>query len=90
MTLHLLDELKTSFLVNLQLKPDPNGDITLLRTFGFANAYHYDDSDNPMVRNFNYVDPLLIHAELNLIHDGRVKTVAQRLFEKYIAPRSDV
>jgi hypothetical protein len=89
LVLHLLDELKTSFLVDLQLKPNPNGDITLLRTFGHANAYRYDDSDDFMVRNFNYVDPLLIHAELNLSYDDRVKTVAQRLFEQYIAPRAD-
>ncbi len=86
-TLHLPDGLKTAFLVDFRLKPNPGGEITLLRTFGTANAHDYD----PLVgRNYNHADPLLIHAELNLIHDARVKTVAQRLFEQYIAPRFDV
>jgi hypothetical protein len=81
MTLHLQGEFKPPMLVSMRLKHDPDGEVTLLRTFGVANAWFLDAS---------YVDPLLIHAELNLSHDDRVKTVAQRLFEKYIAPRADV
>jgi hypothetical protein len=80
MTLHLKGEFKPSMLVDLRLKPDPDGEVTLLKTFGVANAWLLDAS---------YADPLLIHAELSLSLDDRVRTVAQQLFEKYIAPRAD-
>jgi hypothetical protein len=86
-TLHLA-MFKPSFLVNLGLKPDTQGDVVLLKTFGLANDCWCDPW---MEGDFHlYVDPLLTHAELNLSHDDRVKTVAQRLFEQYIAPRADV
>jgi hypothetical protein len=80
-TLHLPDEFRPIDLLKLRLKPSPDGEITLLKTFGIANGWR---------RNPEYVHPLLIHAELRLTHDDRVRTVAQRLFEKCIAPRADV
>jgi hypothetical protein len=87
-TLHLRDEWTPSVLVDLSLKPDPDGDITLFRTFaGVSNVYRYVPSMDWAFSKC--VDPLLIHAELNLSHDDRVKTVAQRLFEQYIALRAD-
>jgi hypothetical protein len=70
--------------VQLKLKPgqEPQGELTILRQFSSANAW-LDKPSEPIA------DPLLIHAELNLSHDARVKTLAQRLFEQHIAPRSD-
>jgi hypothetical protein len=87
MTLHL-EMFKPSFLVNLGLKQDAQGDVILLKTFGMAN----DCWSDPWMHGdfYQYVDPLLIHAELNLSYDDRVKTVAQQLFKQYIAPRADV
>jgi hypothetical protein len=67
----------------LGFEPDPMGELTILRQFNHANAWSEGQS-LPMA------NPLLIHAELNLSHDDRVKTVAQQLFEQYIAPRADV
>jgi hypothetical protein len=78
--LHLPDEFKPIGLLKMRLKPNPDGEVTLLKTFGFANDWRRD----PL-----FVDPLLIHAELNLSHDDRVKTVAQRLFEHHILLRDD-
>ncbi len=89
LTLHLPNELTPSILLDFQFKPNPNGEITLLRRFGLDNSYPYDSLTGGYV-NFNFADPLLIHAELNLSHDARVKTVAQRLFEQHIALRADV
>lgn len=87
MTLHL-GMFKPSFLINLGLKQDTQGDVILLKTFGMANDCWCDPW---MQGDFHqYVDPLLIHAELSLSYDDRVKTVAQQLFEQYIAPRADV
>jgi hypothetical protein len=80
-TLHLPDEFRPIDLLKLRLKPSPDGEMTLLKTFGIANGWRRDPE---------YVHPLLIHAELSLTHDDRVRTVAQRLFEKYIAPRANV
>jgi hypothetical protein len=72
------------FLLTMQLglKADPEGEITILRQFNHANAW----LEEPLS---SMADPLLIHAELNLSHDARVRTVAQRLFDQHIAPRSD-
>jgi hypothetical protein len=88
LTLHLPNELMPLILVDFKLRPNPNpnGEVTLLRMFGVDNGYPYDSLTGG---NFNYADPLLIHSELSLSHDARVKTVSQRLFEQYIAPRSD-
>jgi hypothetical protein len=88
LTLHLPNELTPLILVDFKLRPNPNpnGEVTLLRMFGVDNGYPYDSLTGG---NFNYADPLLIHSELSLSHDARVKTVSQRLFEQYIAPRSD-
>ncbi len=72
------------FLLTMQLglKANPEGEIMLLRQFNHANAWREGPSSS-------MADPLLIHAELNLSHDDRVRTVARRLFDQHIAPRSD-
>jgi hypothetical protein len=78
-----IDLLLLKVRLGLKSDPDPEGEITILRQFNHANSWQ-EGQFPPMV------DPLLIHAELNLSHDDRVKTVAQKLFEQYIAPRADV
>jgi hypothetical protein len=77
------DLLRLKIRLGLKSEPNPMGEITILRQFNHANAWSEGES-LPMA------NPLLIHAELNLSHDDRVKTVAQQLFEQYIAPRADV
>jgi hypothetical protein len=76
------DLLRFKLQLGLGMVPNPMGEITILRQFNHANAW--SEGQLPSMAN-----PLLIHAELNLSHDARVKTVARRLFEQYIAPRSD-
>jgi hypothetical protein len=76
------DVLLLKMQLGLKSVPDPTGEITILRQFNHANAWSEAQS-------LSMANPLLIHAELNLSHDARVKVVAQRLFEKYIAPRAD-
>ncbi|MUG94628.1 hypothetical protein F7734_20565 [Scytonema sp. UIC 10036] len=61
----------------LRLKPDPRGSITILRQFGTQNNYK-DYEYKPVV------NPLLIHAELALNPDERLKETANRLYNQYI------
>ena len=64
----------------LRLLPDPNGPITFLNQFGTSNPWEND--------RFPYLaDPLLLHAELSLETDERLKETAQRIFDDFIAER---
>ncbi|MCC5632584.1 hypothetical protein LC613_33780 [Nostoc sphaeroides CHAB 2801] len=64
----------------LRLKPDRKGSITIVKQFGTQNKFK--DHKNKCV-----VDPLLIHAELALNPDERIKETAYRIYKKYIAER---
>jgi hypothetical protein len=68
--------------VKLQLLPDPGGAIVFLKQFNQYDAWESYDR-HPLV------DPLLIHAELSLETDERVKETAQRLFDQCLAQRAD-
>jgi hypothetical protein len=61
----------------LRLKPDPKGNISIFKQFGNKNQPKYPLSEF-------VADPLLIHAELSLHPDERLKETAKRLYEKYI------
>lgn len=61
----------------LRLKPDPKGNISIFKQFGNKNKHKYPSSE-PVA------DPLLIHAELYLHPDERLKETAKHLYEKYI------
>lgn len=64
----------------LRLLPDLNGPITFLNQFGTSNPWKND--------HFPYLaDPLLLHAELSLETDERIKETAQRIFDDFIAER---
>jgi len=82
--LHLPDVKKIQpIMLKLRLVPDPEGNIVFLRQFGQRNHWwlHETMKETPVV------DPLLIHAELSLNPDARLKEVAQIIYEKYILPR---
>ncbi len=69
--------------LTLRLKPDPRGNISILTQFGNKNGWNNTEL-KPVV------DPLLIHAELALHPDERLKETASRLYEKYIAKRQRI
>ncbi|NMF85750.1 type IV toxin-antitoxin system AbiEi family antitoxin [Nodosilinea sp. P-1105] len=79
--LHLPQEVNyRTVAAQLRLMPDPQGSITFLNQFGTSNAW-----DN---NRFSYIaDPLLLHAELSLETDERLKETAQRIFDDFIAER---
>lgn len=64
----------------LRLMPDPNGPITFLNQFGTCNAWENG-------RFPHLADPLLLHAELSLGTDERLKETAQHLFDDHLAKR---
>ncbi|MBD2442186.1 hypothetical protein H6G25_02985 [Dolichospermum sp. FACHB-1091] len=84
MTIHIPEEYNYRTITTmLRLKPDPKGNIIILKQFGNKNQAKYD-SFEPVA------DPLLIHAELCLYPDERLKETAKRLYEKYIITRQEI
>ncbi len=82
--LHIPDkENHRSITTKLRLKPDLRGSISILKQFGTQNHWNYD-------RPKSIVDPLLIHAELALHPDERLKETASRLYDKYIVKRQQI
>jgi len=80
-TFHLPKETSPQQLaLKLRLMPDPNGAITFLKQLTSHDAWQ--NPDYPYL-----ADPLLIHAELSLETDERVKETAQRLYDQYLAER---
>jgi hypothetical protein len=67
----------------LRLKQDKKGSITILKQFGTQNNFK-DDESKPIA------DPLLIHAELALSPDERLKETAKGLYDKHIAKRKQL
>jgi hypothetical protein len=84
MTIHIPEEYNyRAITAMLRLTPDPKGNITILKQFGNKNQSKYSLSE-PVA------DPLLIHAELCLYPDERLKETAKRLYEKYIITRQEI
>lgn len=84
MTIHIPEEYNYRTITTmLRLKPDPKGNIIILKQFGNNNQAKYDSSEF-------VADPLLIHAELCLYPDERLKETAKRLYEKYIITRQEI
>lgn len=77
-TLHVPEDYRSIF-VKLKLKPSPDGEISFVRQFGMNNDWN---------QSLILADPLLIHAELQMIQDARTRETAYRLFDKFIAPRA--
>jgi hypothetical protein len=78
-TLHVPDDYRPIF-VSLKLKPNPQGEITFLQKFGNLSGWNAGDAA--------IADPLLIHAELQMSNDSRLRETAERLFDQYLAPRA--
>ncbi|MBD2295938.1 hypothetical protein H6G06_21280 [Anabaena sphaerica FACHB-251] len=84
MTIHIPEEYNYRVITTMfRLKPDPKGNIIIFKQFGNNNQPKYDSSE-PVA------DPLLIHAELCLYPDERLKETAKRLYEKYILIRQKI
>ncbi|KKJ00140.1 type IV toxin-antitoxin system AbiEi family antitoxin [Prochlorothrix hollandica] len=80
-TLHLSSNSDSrKIAVNLKLKPDSNGNIAFLRTFGHAK---YQQNKLEEFQQ-SLVNPLFIHAELVRTGNSRLKEAAQLLYDSYI------
>jgi len=81
-TLHVPENF-TRIFVNLQLKPSSTGEITFLKKYTIYDAWKNHDN----AKNSNLADPLLIHAELMMSKDERLRETADIIFNKYIKPK---
>jgi hypothetical protein len=79
-TLHITEDEKV-IMSSLKLIPDPQGNITLLRTFGTQSAA----DEGP--KELHLADPLLIHAELVQITSDRIQETGKILLDQHILPR---
>lgn len=80
-TLHLSNNSDSrQIAVKLKLKPDPDGDVALLQTFGHVESQLYELRKNKQ----SLVHPLLIHAELVRTGNSRLKETAQLIYDRYI------
>ncbi|MDD3926725.1 MAG: type IV toxin-antitoxin system AbiEi family antitoxin [bacterium] len=66
----------------LRLRPDPDGNVTLLRAFGRQNGWNNNEIDGITV-----ADPLLVHAEMMLLNGERIRGVAERIYNDYLLMR---
>ena len=81
-TLHVPENHARIF-VDLKLKPSSTGEITFLKKWTSRDTW----KNNGNAKNSNLVDPLLIHAELMMSKDERLRETADIIFNKYIKPR---
>ncbi|MEI6429069.1 MAG: type IV toxin-antitoxin system AbiEi family antitoxin [Pseudanabaena sp. ELA607] len=84
-TLHLKQNVKPSqalvrTLIRLKLKPNPDGNIVLINSFGNDK---YQQGKYGLLKK-DIAHQLLIHAELVRSGDSRLKETAQLVFDKYI------
>jgi hypothetical protein len=81
-TLHLSnDSNHHQIAVRLRLKPDPDGDIALLQTFGHSQ---YPLHKYGVIDQQHLAHPLLVHAELVRTGNSRLKETAQLIYDRYI------
>ncbi len=81
-TLHLHKNIDArQIAVKLKLKPDIEGNIILFQSFG-----NDQDRQNQFGKLKNFVNPLLIHAELVRTGNSRLKETAQIIYVQYIHP----
>ena len=69
--------------VDLKLKPSSTGEITFLKKWTSRDTWQNNDN----FKNSNLADPLLIHAELMMSKDERLRETAHIIFNKYIKPK---
>ena len=85
-TLHLSNNSDSrKIAVNLKLKPDPDGNIAFLQTFGHSKHQHNKLGE----LQASLINPLFIHAELVRTGNSRLKETAQLLYDRYIAQKYD-
>jgi len=79
--LHLRSESDSrQIAVQLRLKPDPDGGIVFLQTFGDIKYQRNEFGEFQK----SLANPLLIHAELVRTGNSRLKETAQLIYDKYI------
>jgi hypothetical protein len=80
-TLHLSNNSDSrQIAVKLRLKPDPEGNITFLQTFGHTEHQRIELRELQK----SLADPLLVHAELVQTGNSRLKETAQLIYDRYI------
>jgi hypothetical protein len=86
-TLHLHKNVNyRQIAVNLKLKPDAEGNIALLKSFG--RDEYQENKFGELGKNI--VNPLLVHAELLRTGDSRLKETAQLIYNQYIKDIQDL
>jgi hypothetical protein len=78
-TLHV-NKNHSSIAAKLKLKPSPQGEITFIQQFGNQNSGFYNQVEH-------IADPLLLHAELLLSDNDRLRETAERIYDKFILDR---
>ncbi len=79
-TLHIhKDHNYFPLVVDLRLKPDPEGNIEIHQRFDKQSDQHDHNEEFSSL-----IHPLLVHAELVRTGDSRLKETAQLIFDKYI------
>ncbi len=78
-TLYLDEEQQLKTMLQLHLIPDPDGPVTLLKSFG--RQCHWSGMQPP---GLTMADPLLIFAELNGSDSDQI---AQKLYQQFLKPR---
>jgi hypothetical protein len=83
-TLHVPAGTQTDVMRTLRLVPHAQGATTLLDTFGRANGWI-----GPLATptSLPFADPLLIHAELMLTGNDRLREAAEELYRRHIVVR---
>ena len=77
--------------IKMKLKPSPEGEIIFIQQFGMNNYWtNFLDINSSNFDNELLADPLLLHAELLLSADERLRETADRLYHQYIEPRSNI
>jgi hypothetical protein len=80
--LHLADKDPREVMRGFELIPDEDGDVLLIRNPGRVAPY-----TNGKVAGYDMADPLLVHAELLVRTDDRLRETAEIVRRDYIEPR---
>lgn len=86
-TIHVPPGSRRKAMERMRLRPNPDGPITILETFGSNNTWQAKPSRIRSDPTLQLADPILIRAELLGNQDDRLRTLATELLERFITPR---
>ena len=86
-TIHVPPGNRTKAMERMRLRPNPEGTVTILETFGSNNRWSEKPSKVTSELAFQLADPILIRAELLGNQDERLRALATELLEGFVMPR---